>query len=522
MAHQLGLLLLLGLLASNAIAMLLLQRTGSLIHPLSRNYSVERLVTAHHIATAYAHAEASLSATSYPRAEALPPAAAYPRAEALPPATAHPRAEALPPATAYLRTEATLPASGPAGTIDSAHPLGNPSRVNQLARLLGAMNTEDARFWIEAEPQIGVHALRPEESRLARTVRQRLGLSPDVAIGMQLERMGGGDARAQVFSRAGWAELRLRTSIALPGGLSLNAVQYPAGAYDWAGVLAYSLPVTTVPVLLIVMFFIIRVVRPVKTLAQATERVSRGEWISPLPLTGPLEARELTTAFNTMQASIARHVEGRTRMLAAVSHDLNTPITELRLQLELLEPGEARDDMLASLDELRAMVRETLAFVRGDAVQEATQTAPLTPLLDDLAKRYRLMNQPLTWHGAAEVQLTCRPLALKRALTNLLDNALQHGGATELSLQQEADGTLRIEILDQGAGLPQAWLDKVFEPFVQLGRGGADARSGGGLGLGLAIARACIQAHGGELSLENRPPAGLCAVVRLPAAILRS
>jgi signal transduction histidine kinase len=444
MTHQLGLLLLLALLASNAIAMLFLQRTGALIHPLSRTLTLERLVTAYHVAHALNAVDAS--------------------------------------------------------------------------RVLGSMATDDARFWIDQQPEVMNVDMRSEERRLAREVRQRLALEPDVTVDMQLERTGGGPAREQVFFRAGWAPLRLRSSIELPDGLRLNALQHPAGAYEWSRLLAYTLPVTTIPVLLIVIFFMRRVVQPVKTLALATERVSRGEWIAPLPLTGPQEARDLTTAFNVMQERIARHVEGRTRMLAAVSHDLNTPLTELRLQVELLEDGAVRDDMLESLDELRAMVRETLDFVRGDAVQEATVTVSLSAMLDDLARRYRTLEQPVTWQGGEPISCHCRPLALKRALTNLIDNALCHAGDATISVVKEAGGVIRLEILDHGPGIEPSWLTQVFEPFVQLGRGGADVSQGGGLGLGLAIARACIQAHGGELALENRPPAGLCAVVRLPAA----
>ncbi len=439
LARQLCLLLLLALLASNAVAMLLLQRTGSLIHPLSRSFSLERLSTAHHTALDLTPAE-----------------------------TEH---------------------------------------------LLTAMSNQPTRFWIAATPEVAPFDLRPEERRLATELRNQLKLPEAVPLGMQLERVSGANARTHVFSPAGWAPLRLRTSVALPNGTYLNAVQYPAGAYEWGRVLAYSLPVTTLPVLLIMMFFITRVVRPIKTLAQATARVSRGEWIAPLPERGPQEARDLTAAFNTMQANLARHVEGRTRMLAAVSHDLNTPITELRLQVELLEPGDARDDMLESLAELSAMARETLDFVRDDAVQEPTTTVPLSGLLDDLAKRYQRLQQPLAWNGAPPLALTCRPLALKRALTNLIDNALHHAGDAHMSLVREDNGWLRIEILDHGQGLPEDWLAKVFEPFVQRGV------SDGGVGLGLAIARSCIQAHGGELVLENRPPAGLCAVVRLPAAL---
>lgn len=442
MAHQLGLLMLLALLACNVVAMLFLQRTGALLHPLSRTLALERLITAYHAA------------------EGLAP--------------------------------------------------------DNASRLLAAMQTHEAHFWVASKAVADADGMRPEEHRLIEDLGKRLTFAPGALIGMQLERTGGGNAREWVFSGAGWAPLRLRTSIGLPNGLYLNAIQHPTGSYEWSRILSYSLPVTTIPLLLIVWFFIRRVVQPVNSLAQATERVSRGEWIAPLPLSGPQEARDLTHAFNVMQERIARHVEGRTRMLAAISHDLNTPITELRLQLEVLDDGPARDDMLESLDELQAMVRETLNFVRGDAVQEDTVRISLSDLLDDLARRYSSMGHAISWVREAEIFCRCRPLALKRALTNLIDNALRHAGDATLSAQVEADGDIRLEILDHGPGIEQAWLSQVFEPFVQLGQGGAEPGQGGGLGLGLAIARSCIQAHGGELTLENRSPTGLCAVVRMP------
>jgi len=441
MARQLAVLLLLALLASNLIAVLLLQRTGSLVHPLSRTLVVERLASAYHAA------------------RDLPPAAAQ--------------------------------------------------------HLLEAMTTADTRFWIAPDAEVQPFVMHSEEQRLATAVRQRLGLQHNTVVVLQLERRNGGPAREHLFKRAGWEALRLRSSISLPNGAQLNAEQAPAGAYEWGRLLAYSVPVSTIPVLLIVAFFMRRVVAPVKRLALATERVSRGEWIAPLPLSGPREARELTLAFNVMQARIARHVEGRTRMLAALSHDLNTPITELRLQVELLEDPTLRGDMLDSLDELRAMVSETLNFVRGDAVQEATTEVSLSDLLEDLVRRYQTLGTPVEWAGSPPVTCRCRPLALKRALTNLIDNALRHGGDARLRLYREDSGGLCIEIRDHGPGIDAGWLQQVFEPFVQLGKGGADPSQGGGLGLGLAIARACVQAHGGELLLENRAP-GLAALVRLP------
>ncbi|WP_407316225.1 ATP-binding protein [Pseudomonas sp. nanlin1] len=443
MANQLTLLLLVALLASNALALVWLRSTGALIHPLSRQFVIERLVTAYQVADSLGAADAQ--------------------------------------------------------------------------RLLASMGSADTHFWVAAEAEVEPFAMHPEEQRLSDEVRAHLALPEARGISQQLERVSGSQARGHLFTPAGWAPLRLRSSIGLRDGRYLNIVQHPVSAYEMRRLLAYSLPVTSLPLLLIVVFFMRRIVRPVKALAQATERVSRGEWIAPLPLSGPQEARDLTTAFNLMQERIARHVEGRTRMLAAVSHDLNTPITELRLQLELLEEGSARDDMLESLDELRAMVRETLDFVRGDAVQEATVTVSLTELLDDLAKRYRTLGQPVVWNGGPPLCCQCRPLALKRALTNLIDNAVHHGGDASLRIYADGPEMVRIEVLDHGPGITPSWLEQVFEPFVQLSPGGGDTRNGGGVGLGLAIARACVQAHGGELTLENRPPAGLCAVVRLPA-----
>ncbi|PWC16922.1 ATP-binding protein [Brenneria corticis] len=390
--------------------------------------------------------------------------------------------------------------------------------ATDAGRLLTSMNAGDTRFWTAASPDVSPFDMRPEERRLAAELAARPPIAQGISIVMQLERTDGGLARGHFFSAARWEPLRLRTTIRLPDGRYLNGIQHPIQAYEWSRLLSYSLPVASVPLLLIVALFMRRVVHPVKKLADATDRVSRGEWIAPLPLSGPQEARELTQAFNVMQERIARHVEGRTRVLAAISHDLNTPITELRLQVELLVEGPERDDMLESLAELGAMVSETLNFVRGDAQQEPTSRLSITDILDDLAKRYRILGHQVTWPGAAPMAIRGRPLALKRALGNLIDNAIVHGGDATLSLWREGDNA-RIEILDRGPGIDAASLEQVFEPFVQLGRhrGRGDGEIGAGIGLGLSIARACIHAHGGELILENRPPAGLCAVVWLPA-----
>lgn len=442
MANQLVLLLVVALLIANMVAMVVIQKTGALIHPLSRTLALERL------------------------------------------------------ASAYRSV---------ADESSGAH--------------LPEMSTSDARFWIDAVAEVQPFSLQPEESRLADDLGRLLHLETGTAVIMQLERDGGAFARVSPFRLDGHAPLRLRTSIPLADGRYLNAIQYPARAYEWSRLLAYVLPVTSVPLLVLLVFFVRRVVRPVRLLARATEQVSRGEWVAPLPLQGPWEARELTRSFNLMQARIARHVESRTRMLAALSHDLNTPITELRLQVELVDDAALRSDLLDSLGELQAMVGETLDFLRGDAVQERHVRIRLDHLLEEVARRYRTLGQPVHCLPGPPLECLGRPLALKRALTNLIDNALHHAGDAEVRLSLEGEDRARLTILDQGPGLPPEWLDKVFEPFVQGTAGEARNRGeGAGMGLGLAIARACVQSHGGELWLENRRPAGLCAVMLLPLA----
>ncbi len=442
MASQLGVLLLLALLVSNGVAMLVLQRAGTLLHPLADAQALERLAIAYQIATR------------------LPPVQAQP--------------------------------------------------------LLAAMSSGKLSVQRAPSAQVAALDMRTEERRLARQLRRTLGLGEATPVWMQLERVDGSHARVQVLHPSGWAPLRLRSSVRLPDGQWLNAVQHPAGGYEWRRLLAYSLPVSTLPVLLIAYVFVYRVVRPFRCLAQATEQVSRGEWSTPLRLSGPREARELTAAFNTMQERLGRHVESRTRMLAALGHDFGTPITELRLQLELLPDSPERQDMLDSLAELAAMVRETLAFVRDDAQHEPLQRFSLTALLEALVLRYRRLGRTLDWSGAPPAWCLGRPLALKRALSNLIDNAFVHGGGAELTLRADDAHGWRLEIRDHGPGIPEEWLEQVMEPFVQLAPADA-AQPGhrGGMGLGLAIARACIQAHGGELVLENRTP-GLCAIVQLP------
>lgn len=390
----------------------------------------------------------------------------------------------------------------------------------ESARLLASLPKKASRFWVDTQPEVLPFRMQREERKLARELREMLSLSPHTSVVMQLERADGGHARGAWFSGLDVSPLRLRTAVLLPDGRYLNGIQPMEQAREWSRLLAYCLMVATVPLALICFFVIVRVVRPVRLLARAADRFSRGESTAPLPLRGPEEARELTRAFNQMQVRLARHIESRTQMLAAMSHDLNTPLTGLRLQVELLPPGEDRDDMLESLNDLRAMVSETLNFIRGEASEEASQTVSLTALLEELVRRYQRPGKSVAWQGAETLMIDCRPVALRRALGNLIDNALAYGGDATLTLHGEKEA-VRIEVMDNGPGIPDDKLAHVLEPFVRLQGARPDGvrESGGGLGLGLSIARACVHAHGGELTLTHRQPHGLCVTLNLPTAI---
>jgi hypothetical protein len=258
-----------------------------------------------------------------------------------------------------------------------------------------------------------------------------------------------------------------------------------------------------------------RVVGPMRALARGADRLGRGFDADPLPLTGPTEVRETTLAFNRMQERLTRFVSERTHLLAALSHDLRSPLTAMRLRLEMLDEGEDTDRLRALVDEMQEMVEATLAFARGVAQSEPAATVDLAAVLADLAADAGQGKAQLA--AAPPLRAAVRPVALNRALRNLIDNAVRYGGAAQVSLAAEP-GFARITIADRGPGLPEDQLEAVFEPFVRFES--SRSRETGGAGLGLAIARTIIQAHGGEVRLHNRDGGGLAAEVRLPLGAL--
>jgi signal transduction histidine kinase len=262
-----------------------------------------------------------------------------------------------------------------------------------------------------------------------------------------------------------------------------------------------------------------RLTAPVRTLAAAAEALGLDVNAPPLPETGPLEIARAASAFNTMAARIRRFVHDRTELLTAIGHDLRTPITRLKLRAEFVEDEEQRGKMLADLEELEAMVNATLAF--GRDARDTESVAPvdlaelLQTLLDEAGDATPEAAGRLHYEGPAHLPVRARSLSLKRALANLVSNALLYGGSARVRLMPPAEGMVTIVVEDDGPGIRPADLDRVFEPF-QRGESSRN-RETGGVGLGLPIARNILRAHGGDVVLANRAGAGLQATVTLPA-----
>jgi len=263
----------------------------------------------------------------------------------------------------------------------------------------------------------------------------------------------------------------------------------------------------------VVLFFMTRTItRPLSRLAAAAETVGRGGRTAPLPEVGAREVREATRAFNAMQERLHRYLDSRTSVLAAMSHDLRTPLTRIRLRVESIEDPALRERYIADLDEMSRMISGALGLFRGLNEDEAESPCDIAELLEALRAEFAELGVTVEIEGAALGPIAVRPLAIKRCLTNLLSNAAKFAGNPRVIV---ADGpALEIRVCDDGPGIPQADLERVFEPFYRVE--GSRNVATGGTGLGLSIARDIAQAHGGSLVLRNRTPHGLEAILTLP------
>lgn len=301
------------------------------------------------------------------------------------------------------------------------------------------------------------------------------------------------------------------------GALVTFDSRLPIDAAGWPWRLLASLGVLLVAVIALTLFAVRWVTRPLKTLAQAAEELGRDINRPPLDERGPLEVSRAAHAFNTMQQRLAGYIRERTRIFAAMSHDLKTPITRLRLRAELLEDPELRAKVEKDLQEMEELVSVTLDYMRGLDDGTAAQPIDVAALLESLQQDAREVGGDVLIEGAARAPFNGNPQALKRCVGNLIDNAVKYGRSALLVVEDSAD-VLTVRVRDRGPGIPESELERVFEPFQRLEA--SRSRETGGTGLGLTIARSIARAHGGDIILRNLPEGGLEATLTLPRRTL--
>lgn len=303
-------------------------------------------------------------------------------------------------------------------------------------------------------------------------------------------------------------------SLRLSDGSWLNFVT-PAAAFQpfWATPLFFVVVGSTLAVAALSLWAVRRAARPLSMFTSAAERLGRDVDAPPLVEAGPIEVQRAAAAFNQMQTRLQALLRDRLQMLAALSHDLRTPITRLKLRAELIDDEQQQRKILADLSEIQSMVEASLAFARDETSREADVSFDLAVLLQTVCEEAEDSGGDAKYDGPDHAAYVGRPQTLKRAFANLVDNAVKYGGCARAMLE-ELPATFRVTIDDDGPGIPTGEIDKVFTPFYRVET--SRSRETGGVGLGLAVVRSAVRLHGGNVSLRNRAAGGLSAVIELP------
>ena len=297
------------------------------------------------------------------------------------------------------------------------------------------------------------------------------------------------------------------------GALVTFDSRQPVQTAGWPYRLLLSLAVLLAAVIAVSLVAVRWATRPLNALADAADELGRNIDRAPMPEKGPLEVTRAARAFNTMQERLVRYLRERTATLAAMSHDLKTPVNRLRLRAELLDDTELKKKISQDLEEMETMVHATLEFMRGGESAEKAQPVDVTALLGSLQADAEELGGQVEVRGGTANPYVGRPQALKRCLGNRIDNALKYGRRATILVEDDKE-RLVIRVQDQGPGIPEAEIEHVFEPFYRIEN--SRSRDTGGTGLGLSIARNIAQLHGGVLTLRNMKQGGLEAALALP------
>ncbi len=264
---------------------------------------------------------------------------------------------------------------------------------------------------------------------------------------------------------------------------------------------------------IIALFSVRRLTRPLSRLTKAVSRFGTNLEVEDVEESGPVDIRNAIRRFNAMQREVRDEVKRRTQMLASVGHDIRTPLTALRVKAELIENDETREEIIASIEKMERITASALDYVRGESRSEPKQYVDLRALIESECSEFEELGHRVYFNGEGDLHYHCRPVALARAVRNLIDNAVKYAGGADVELIK-GDDCIEIWVLDKGPGIPEDQIVEIFDPFTRL----SEARESekGGLGLGLSIAKAIVDGHDGTLRCEPNEPKGLRAVIQLP------
>ncbi|WP_300399490.1 ATP-binding protein [uncultured Sphingobium sp.] len=373
--------------------------------------------------------------------------------------------------------------------------------------------------FLAAQPALGGKP-RPDVADRARDMLADMGLTVRQVIAAE-------DSRVMPLRR--WERLRLRQGEAPDdrrvGRLQL-AVEYDAGQWllvegrignrppRFGGWLAGQTLVLYIIVLAPLLWIGRRLARPLRQLTASAQQFARTGAADPVDERGPGDVRDLTMAFNAMRARIIAMLDEKDRMLGAIGHDLRTPLASLRVRTESVEDDAERARMSDTIDEMNRMLEDILSLARAGRSAESPQKVDLSALADAVVEDFVELGSPVTLADSARAVAQVRPQQIRRALRNLIENAIVYGDRAHVSVSH-LPGQVRITVADEGPGIAPDRMAEMLEPFTRLE--GSRNRETGGAGLGLALVRAIMIEHHGELLLANRPEGGLEASLVLPA-----
>jgi len=416
-----------------------------------------------------------------------------------------------------LEHDSSIETANSDGTLDrlkGLYPVLERIDEDQLAGILSIASSCHAGYTVTDEP------FRLDRSTVE-TDRLQLRLAQELSLAAQRLIVGHARLTREDFSyeKCSPSEIDLPIegiviSVKLHSGKWLNAEVHPhewhfrekmgwmtraSGAFIFVGGIA--------------IFFMRRMIKPLNSLTSAAQRFGEGLKVSELAEEGPIDVRRAIRSFNTMQQQVADEVAKRTNTLAAISHDVRTPLTALRVKAELLEDEDVREDLISSINKIEEITASALEFLRGQSRNEPMRLVDLSALLESECLDFEEIGRNATFIGEYNIHHMCRPDALGRAVRNLIDNATKYANSATVALHRGLR-VIDITISDNGPGIPADQMELALEPFERLSEARESSR--GGFGLGLAIAKAISEGHDGKLILGANDPTGLIATIRLP------